>query len=117
MRPGSSAARPATYSVTVASISFGEVPMSEAAARKYIEGINFGQRGVVLGVDVHLKPNPQKSTAKELAYDGTVARVTVLKDASLQQVGIFYDDHSLPPAEVKVIPSAITTMKSTPRVQ
>jgi len=36
-----------------------------------------------------------------------------LKDASLQRVGILYDDHSLPPAEVKVIPSAISTMKST----
>jgi hypothetical protein len=113
MRPGGSAALPATYSVTVAPMSFGELPMSEAAARKYIEAINPEQRGVVLGVHVHLKPNPQKSTAKELAYDGTVARVTVLKDASLQQVGILYDDPSLPPAEVKVIPSAIATMKST----
>jgi len=36
-----------------------------------------------------------------------------LKTASFQQVGILYDDHSLDPAEVKMIPSAITTMKST----
>jgi hypothetical protein len=112
-RSGASTGLPTTYSVTVAPMSFGELPMTEAAARKYIEGTNAGQRGVVLGVDVHLKPNPQKSSAKELAYDGTVARVTVLKDVSYQQVGVLYDDHTLPPATVKVIPSAITTMKST----
>ena len=113
MRPGGSAALPATYSVNVGSMSFGELPMSEAAARQ-----------------VHRRHQPRaarccswrgcssQTQPSEIHRQGTrlrwhVARVTVLKDASLQRVGILYDDHSLPPAEVKVIPSAISTMKST----
>ena len=113
MHPGGIAGIPASYSVTVAPMTFSELPMNEADARKYIEGASSGQRGVVLGVDLHLKLNAQRSTAKEPAFDGTVARVTVLKNTSFQPVGTLYDDHSLPPAEVKTIPTAITMMKST----
>jgi hypothetical protein len=104
---------PTAYSVSVPSMTFSELPMDEGGARKYIEGAGSGQRNVVLGVDLHLKPGPQSSTAKEFAYEGSIARVTVFNRSSFQPVGTLYDDRSLPPIESKKIPSAITTMKST----
>ncbi|HKT48262.1 MAG TPA: hypothetical protein VJP87_12120 [Candidatus Acidoferrales bacterium] len=108
---------PTGYAVTVASpMTFNELPMSEADARKFIEGAAAGpaQREVVLGVELHLKPDAQKSNAKQFVYDGTIARITVMKRASFQPVGILYDDHTLPPPPPPpTIPSAVTTMKST----
>jgi hypothetical protein len=106
-------ALPSAYTVTIPSMSFSELPMSEGDARKYIESTNSGPRGVVLGVDLHLKPNPKKSSAKEFAYDGTIARVVVMNPDSYEPIGTLYDDHSLPPLQTKKRPSAITTMKST----
>jgi hypothetical protein len=106
-------ALPPAYTVTVPSMSFSELPMSESDARKYIESTNSRPRGVVLGVDLHLKPNPKKSSAKEFAFDGTIARVVVMDPDSYEPIGTLYDDHSLPPLQTKKRPSAITTMKST----
>ncbi|WP_446744140.1 hypothetical protein [Silvibacterium acidisoli] len=113
MRLGANASLPASYTVTVQPMSFGELPMSEADARRYIDSVNAAQRDIVLAVDVHLKQNPQETNAKVFAYDGTIARVIVLNKASFQQIGTLYDDHTLAPVRTKEIPSAITTMKST----
>jgi hypothetical protein len=114
MVPRASAGLPLSYSVTIKQpLSFHELPMSEADARKYIESANSSQRGIVLAVDFHVAPNVQKTSAKEMAFTGTIARVTVLNASSFQKIGILYDDRSLAPAQTKLIPSAITTMKST----
>lgn len=112
MLPRASAGLPLSYSVTIKPLSFHELPMSEADARKYIESVNSSQRGIVLAVDFHVTPNVQKTSEKEMAFTGTIARITVLNASSFQKVGVLYDDSSLAPAQTKSIPSAITTMKS-----
>lgn len=111
---------PTTYSVSIPSMTFSELAMSEGDARKYIESVGSAQRNIVLGVDLHLKPGGKSAKADEFAYDGTIARVTVLRPERTQTLGTLYqplgtlyDDHSLPPIQIKKIPSAITTMKST----
>jgi hypothetical protein len=95
-------------------MTFHEVPMSEADARKYIEKADAGHREISLATDIHVKPDQQHSTAKEFAFNGTAARITVLNRAAFQAIGTLYDDHTLAPLPPPpTVPSAVTTMKST----
>lgn len=104
---------PNVYTVTVPSMTFSELPMSEADARRYIEGSGKGQRRIFLGVDLHLKPGAASSTRNEFAYDGTIARVAVLNPVSYEPIASLFDDRTLAPIRVKKVPSAITRMNST----
>jgi hypothetical protein len=93
-------AMPEYYSVTIKPMSFKELALDEAAARKYIEGAG-SSRGIILIVDVHLldtaptlKKIGEQVTGAQFA--GEIARVRVTKlDGTT--VGVLFDNHTPPP--------------------
>ena len=104
---------PAGYNVSFNSLTFNELPMREADARKYIEsGNSSSQRGVLLTVDFHIESIAPPSSPREVNFNGGIARIMVVSSGPGQIVGPLYDDQSLAAPVIKSDPTALTTMKT-----
>lgn len=96
---------PATYSISAQAMSFKVFPLDEASARLYIDKMTGKMRAVVLNVDLHVvdAAPEMRSTHNNpfigAAFKGEIGRVTVVESQSGENVGVLYDNHTLPSPE------------------
>jgi len=116
-RSSSNEPLPSSYTVTFKALSFSELPMDEAAARKYIESVGPSQRIASLNIEIHLLDTPPRmarsgSRITRVEFGGEIGRVTVVKRSTDEAIGVLYDNHTLPapqaPANNPAPPGAST---------
>lgn len=96
---------PADYTVSSRSMNFKEFTLDETSARRYIERMTGKSRAVVLDVNLRvLDSSPEIEHApnnpfKGAGFKGQIGRVTVVDSQSGEEIGLLYDDHSLPPPQ------------------
>lgn len=91
---------PSSYSISITPTVYKELPMDEAAARKYIDSAG-QQRSVFLAVDAKLLDTPPTiSNSNQVTFHGQTARVRVIDAKTLQSLGPLYDDHSVTDTQV-----------------
>jgi hypothetical protein len=95
-------AMPSVNSISLKPVSFKNLRMDEAAARKYIESSPGPQRAIILLVDMHILDTPPTvkkngSTITGAQFTGSIARARAA-ETSGDTIGILYDDGTLPPS-------------------
>ena len=91
---------PSSYSISLKPMSFKEVRVSEAEARRYIESSPGPQRAIVLLVDMHILDTPPKLNRNQagiitgVLFSGSIARVRAAKPNG-DTIGVLYDDGTI----------------------
>ena len=92
---------PLEYRIGVRPYSFAELPMQEAEARKYIEGVGAHTRNVFLALDVRILGAAPAFTrlggaVSRAGFDAEIARLRVIDARTSQPLGTLIDDGSVP---------------------